>query len=160
MSETLTTIEKALLLKDLEFFRNVSVEQLAVVAALAEEVRFAAGDVILRPDDPSEYVYVLLEGSAVVERDGIITTVVQAGRGIGDLRFEPGATYGMGLRAVQDVFALRLAEADFADAVLDQAEIALGVIRALAMRLREVGQQMAALSREVQERPPHAGDPP
>ena len=78
MRESLTTIEKALVLKEIEYFRDASVEQLSEIASVATELHFAAGDVIVEPTDPSDQAYALIEGDVVVERDGIVTHVISA----------------------------------------------------------------------------------
>jgi len=164
MRESLTTIEKALVLKELEYFRDASVEQLSEIAGVATELHFEAGDIIVEPTDPSEHAYALIEGDVVVERDGVVTHVISAGRGFGDLSFTPGATFGLRIRALTEVSALRVSVNDLLEAMLDQPEIAVGFVRGLSVRLSEMSQQVAALSRHLQDgtpppAPPRASNP-
>ena len=151
MKETLTTIEKALFLKEQDVFSNVGVEQLADVAAVAEEVHYEAGTVIVQQDQPSEHFYIVVEGDVLAERDGIVTTVMNAGRGFGDLTLEPGARYSFTARAVTHTHVLRISIDDFVDVMLEHPEIAVGIVRALGLRLREAELQLAAIGRALQD---------
>lgn len=151
MKETLTTIEKALFLKELTFFEHVPIEQAAAVAHVAHEVHFDAGSVILQQGEPAEYVFLPIEGSAILERDGIVLNVVTAGEGFGDLSLVPGAAYALSARAATHLHALRLHVDDLTDTMLEHPEVAVGVVRALSNRLREVTQQMVDLNRQLQD---------
>jgi len=154
VKESLTTIEKALALKELEYFRDATVEQLAEIAGAATELHVEPGDIIVEPTDPSEHAYALIEGNVVVEREGVVTHVISAGRGFGDLSFTPGARMGLRIRAMTEVVALRVSVNDLLEAMLEQPEIAVGFVRGLSVRLSEMSQQVAALSRHLQDGPP------
>jgi CRP/FNR family transcriptional regulator len=159
MRETFTTIEKALFIKELEFFSHVGIEQAAEVAAHAEEVHYAPGDVIFEADNLSQHLYLVVEGNVVAERDGIVTTVFGPGRGFGDLSLSPGSFYGFTARTVEQTHVLRFAIDDFVETLHEHPEIAVGVVRALAIRLREAGEQLADLGRQLQDgHPPHEDD--
>ena len=151
MKETLTTIEKALFLKDLTFFEHIPIEQAAAVAHIAHEVHFEAGSVILQQGDPAEYVFLPIEGNTILERDGIVLNVLGAGEGFGDLSLVPGALYALSARAATHLHVLRLHVDDLADTMLEHPEVAVGVVRALSNRLRELTQQMADLNRQLQD---------
>jgi len=158
VKETLTTIEKALFLKELEFFSQVGIEQAAEIAARAEEVHFEPGHVIFRADDPSEHVYLVIEGNIVAEKDGIVTTVISPGKGFGDLTLTPGGRYGFDARTVEHTHVLRFSIEDLVETMHEHPEMAVGVVRALAIRLREASQQLADLGRHLQDTPPGGED--
>jgi len=148
---TLTTIEKALFIKDLEFFAQVPIEQAAAVAALSVELEFEPGAVVFTQGSPSEHIFLVIEGSVLAERNGIVYTVFGPGRGFGDLTLVPDPKYGFTARAVTHLHVLRFSIAEFVETMLEHPEIAVGVVRALAVRLAEVGEQMAQLSKQVQD---------
>jgi CRP-like cAMP-binding protein len=151
MRESLTTIEKALVMKELEYFHDVPVEQLAEIAGVATEMHFEAGDVLVEPSDPADHAYAVVEGDLVVERDGVVTTVISAGRGFGDLSFKPAATFQLRIRALTETLVLRIAVSDLLEAMLEQPEIAVGLVRGLSVRVSELSQQVATLSRHLQD---------
>ena len=159
MKETLTTIEKALFLKELEFFSQVGIEQAAEIAALAEEVHFEPGHVIFRASDPSAHVFLVIEGNIIAEKDGIVTTVIGAGKGFGDLTLTPEGLYGFDARTVEHTHVLRFSIDDLVETMHEHPEMAVGMVRALALRLREASQQLADLGRQLQDSPPCGEDP-
>jgi CRP-like cAMP-binding protein len=106
---------------------------------------------IVKQDEPSEFVFIVIEGDVIAERDGIVTTVVNAGRGFGDLTLEAGSAYGFSARAVTHTHVLRVGIEDLVETMLDYPEIAVGIVRALGERLKEAGKQLAALGRQLQD---------
>ena len=59
-------IEKVITLKAVEMFARTPEDVLADVAALAEEVRFKAGDTIFAKGDSGESLYVIVQGEVKV----------------------------------------------------------------------------------------------
>ena len=151
MKETLTTIEKALFIKELAFFEHVPVEHAAAVAVVAHEVHYDPGTVLFQQGDPAEHVYLAIEGSVILERDGIVLNVLSPGEGFGDLSLVPGAKYALSARAATHVHVLRIDTDDLADTMLEHPEIALGVVRVLSHRLNEISLQTADLNRQLQD---------
>jgi CRP/FNR family transcriptional regulator len=151
VKETLTTIEKAIFLKELEYFADLPFEQAAAIARIANEVHYEAGTVIFEQGALAEHVYVPIEGSTILEKDGIVLNVLGPGHGFGDLSLVPGATHPLMARAATPLDALQISIADLSDVMLEHPEIALGIVRALSDRLRELGQQMADLNRQLQD---------
>ena len=67
----LTTIEKVILLKSVEFFTGTPDSVLAQVAELIEEVSVAAGDVIIARGDAGDSMYVVAQGLLRVHVDDV-----------------------------------------------------------------------------------------
>ena len=57
-----TTIEKVIFLQNVDVFSEVPTEQLAYVAAIAEEVSYLKNDDIYETNHPSDALYLVLEG--------------------------------------------------------------------------------------------------
>ena len=58
----LTVIEKVMLLQDVDVFAEVPGDQLATLAAIAEEERVLTGDVLYREGEEADALYLVLEG--------------------------------------------------------------------------------------------------
>lgn len=151
MKETLTTIEKALFLKELSYFEHVPIEQAAAVAGVAHEVHYDAGAVVIEQGKSADHVFLTIEGSVIIERDGIVLNVVGAGDGFGDLSLVPGAQYSLSARAATHLHVLRINTDDLTESMLEHPEVAVGVVRALASRLRDLSQQLVDLNRQLQD---------
>lgn len=64
-SETrLNTVEKVLLLQDLEIFRFASTEHLALLAGMVREREFEPGSILFRRGEPSKELHLLVRGRA------------------------------------------------------------------------------------------------
>jgi len=71
-----TTIEKVIFLQNVDVFSHVVTEQLAYIAAIAEEVSYLEKDVIFEVNQESDSMFVVAGGKVKLDRDGEeITTV-------------------------------------------------------------------------------------
>lgn len=131
-----TVIEKVILLQDVDVFAEVPTENLAVLAAVADEVSLLAGDVLYREDDPADALYMVLDGRIRLSRGD--RTVVEAGPGeaFGTWALFDDAPRLTTAEAVADATLLRIDRDDFIDLMADHVRIAQGVIKTVARRLR------------------------
>jgi len=131
-----TVIEKVILLQDVDVFAEVPTENLAVLAAIADEISLLDGDTLYRQDDPADALYLVLDGRVALRRGE--RTISEAG---------PGEAFGtwalfdeeprlVSAAVVADATLLRIDRDDFVDLMADHVQIAQGVIKAVARRLR------------------------
>jgi len=78
-----TTIEKVIFLQNVDVFSTVPTEQLAYVAAIAEEVSYLENDDIYETSTPSDALYLVIEGRVKLHRDGDEITTAVAGEAFG-----------------------------------------------------------------------------
>lgn len=88
-----------MLLRSIRLFRMLSKKDLARVHEWTEVVRFEAGNMILRENEPGDYMYIVLEGSVdvfVVDDDGKVVILAQLKRGhyFGEQALLPGTPGG------------------------------------------------------------------
>lgn len=132
----LTVVEKVIFLQDVDIFSEVPTEQLAYLAAIAEEESFAAGQVIYREQDPADAMYLVVEGKVRLHRGALDITVAGPGEPFGTWALfddEPRVTAATPL---EDTRALRLNKEDFIDLLADNVRITQGVLKALVKRVR------------------------
>ena len=134
----LTTIEKVIFLKSVDIFDRAAVEKLGSVAALTDEIHFAAGKTIVDEAEPTDAIYFILKGRVSVERNG------QRLREVGEKEvFGTVAALDFGpavhtLKAIDPVHALKLNAQDFHDILSLDFELVQAVFRALCRLIREV----------------------
>ena len=104
----LTTIEKVILLKSVEFFTGTPDSVLAQVAELIEEVSVAAGDVIIARGDAGDSMYVVAQGLLRVHVDDVTLAWILETDVVGELALLDGAPRSASVTAVQDGLLLRL----------------------------------------------------
>ncbi|MCB0276684.1 MAG: Crp/Fnr family transcriptional regulator [Calditrichaeota bacterium] len=134
----LTIIEKVIFLQNVEVFRDVATEDLAYLAAIAEEVDFAEGAVIFEESQPSDSLFLVLEGLVKLNRNG--AEIAEAGQ---EEAFGTWALFDEAPRVVTATAAiptrlLRIDREEFFDLLADHTNITQGVFKSVVLRLRSL----------------------
>lgn len=124
-------------------FAEATDDDLGAVLGVAEEVSFEAGQVIFEQGDNREGMFVVLEGEAQVDVGGRFHRL-RAGDFFGEMALLIPDKRLADVRAVERVRALRISSEAFESFLLDHPRIAVGMLRALSSRLREVEQRIDA----------------
>ncbi|MBD3222133.1 cyclic nucleotide-binding domain-containing protein [bacterium] len=139
----LTTIEKAILLQRVEQFDTVDTEQLAAIAAIAEELEFAAGDAIYRAGDVGDAMYLVVDGEVSLRRGEQEIVRAAAGEAFGTWALFEVEARMVTAEAVDACRVLRIDREDFADLMAEDVVVAQGLLRSIARRLRELAARAA-----------------
>ena len=124
-------------------FAEATDDDLGAVLGVAEEVSFEAGQVIFEQGDNREGMFVVLEGEAQVDVGGRFHRL-RAGDFFGEMALLVPDKRLADVRAVERVRALRISSEAFESFLLDHPRIAVGMLRVLSSRLREVEQRIDA----------------
>ena len=129
-------IEKVFLLQKIDLLQDARSGHLALLASIAEEVDVPAGTVLIRQDQPTDALYVVIEGS--VELEGVADQVIKAGvgRAFGTWALIDEAPSLVTARVREPARLLRITRSDFYDLLADHSELALGLLQGLARRVR------------------------
>ena len=119
-------------------FEGLSKRHLRRIAKLAHLRRFASGSVMARTGDPGRSFYVLLEGSAKVNRTGRRSLRLGAGAFFGEMALIDDSPRSADVVAEGDVLALTIDRAGFAKLLRAEPALAQALLRTLAARLRAV----------------------
>jgi CRP-like cAMP-binding protein len=133
----LTTIEKVIFLKSIDFFDHAAVEKLGSVAALTEEVYFEDGEAIFREGEPTDAIYFILKGRVAIEINGKRMREVGEKQVFGTVASLDSYPAVHTVRAVDPVHALKLNAQDFQDLLSLDFELVQAVFRALCRLIRE-----------------------
>ncbi len=126
-------------LNSLLLFRGLPESEVAEVAKLATEVGAEDGSYIFHQGDPGEGLYVILEGSIVIWRDGELVVELGPGEVVGELGVLDQAPRIADAIANGRVRLLRVKAEELLDRLDRQPALARGVIRGLTRRLRGRG---------------------
>ncbi len=129
-------IEKVFLLQRIDLLHDARSSHLALLASIAEDVDVDGGTVLLRQGEPTDALYVVVEGT--VDLVGVANQKIEAGEGqafgtwalIDEAPSLVTATVREGSRL------LRITRSDFYDLLADHSELALGLLQGLARRVR------------------------
>jgi CRP-like cAMP-binding protein len=134
----LTVVEKVIFLQDVDVFSEVPTEQLAYLAAIAEEETFALDEVIYREQDPADAMYLVVEGKVRLHRGALEITVAGPGDPFGTWALFDDEPRVSAATPLEETRALRLNKDDFIDLLADNVGVTQGVLKALVKKVRGV----------------------
>jgi CRP/FNR family cyclic AMP-dependent transcriptional regulator len=125
-------------LEEVPLFEGLSKRHLRRIAKLAHIRRFAPGSVMVRAGDSGRSFYVLLDGSAKVNRAGRRSLRLNAGAFFGEMALIDDSPRSADVVAEGEVLALTIDRSGFAKLVRAEPALAQALLRTLAARLRAV----------------------
>ena len=134
----LTVVEKVVALQGVEVFKDQPPAQLALVAAIAEEVQLPAGTELSHQDDPPGDMWVVLEGSVSIARNGNKLGELGTGEALGTWALFEDEPQQVTATASEETRALKIDRWGFDEAIDEHPEIARSLIRQLIQRLRKL----------------------
>ncbi len=145
---TLSVVEKAVSLAKWEIFEHLATDEVAMIAVRTGEVEYEAGEVI-DPDGPTgSSMHLILRGSVQQSVDGEPFRRAGPNESFGGMAVFGDPIPGEEQVVLEPTHALVLSRDDFEQAVAEQPEFALAVIRAMAEQIRLRGRPQAAISEE------------
>jgi len=155
-SRIFAVLERVLFLKDVDIFKNVDTERLSVVAEIAREGIFSAGEEISREGDPGESLYILKSGSmrVVKERNHKPYTLKN---------LKPGESFGLfgvfgeqlrssGAVANENSVVYEIRRNEFKKVLIANPEIAYNILEILSARLSEMDKEIVLLNQALSGR--------
>jgi CRP-like cAMP-binding protein len=132
----LTTIEKVIFLQNVDVFDQVPTEQLVFLAAIAEETTVAARTDVYREEEPSDALYLVLDGAVRLHREGREITVAGVHEAFGTWALFDESPRVATATAVEESHLLRINRDDFVDLLAENVQITEGVLKTVVGRLR------------------------
>jgi hypothetical protein len=137
-SEEMNLIEKVFLLQQVDLLSDASAEQLALLASIAEEIEVKPGTVLLRQEEPTEALYVVIRGAVELRRADEQVLTAQDGTAFGTWALIDESPSLIAAAAVETSGLLRITREDFYDLLADHTELARGLLKGLARRVRSL----------------------
>ena len=139
----LSTIEKVILLQDVEILESVSTDFLGLIALITEDVSFGAGEHIYDKNDLSDAMYVVVNGKVRLHIGSVevMTALPKNAFGVWAL-FDENERM-VSATSIEDSHLLCLNKERFHILLAENAEVSRSVIAALAKRLRNLAQRVS-----------------
>jgi CRP-like cAMP-binding protein len=96
-----------------------------------------SGDALFRQGDRADAMYLILHGTIRVQANGVELALRKTGEGIGEIALLSRAPRSASCIAVQDTELLQITSSNFQTTVLQQANVAISLLRTLVRRLRQ-----------------------
>lgn len=140
----LTAIEKVIFLQNVDVFSQVPTRELTFLAAIAEEVFLRKGEVVYTVDDPSDALYLVLEGKVRLHREEQEISTAGAKGAFGTWALFDETPRLVTATVVEDARLLRVDREDFYTILADHVRIAEGIFKTLVKRLRGLADRFSA----------------
>ncbi len=137
-------IEKVMILKGSEFFRNFPGSDLAGIAAVAEVRHLEKDDVVFAQGEDGDAFYVVVSGSIVISRGATKLATLGSREGFGEMSILDSEPRSATATAAEATTLLSLDRASFDRVIERNPVVARGVYRVLTERLRRTLAQVAA----------------
>ncbi len=143
-------MEKAIALMEEDLFKTIPTDEVALIAARTEEVRFEAGEVIPSTGESATSFFFILDGEVEQLRGGVVVRRALKGYAFGLLRLlgVEEAVFDE-VRITRDTHALSLHQEAFLEAVADYPAFANAFIRGLAGSIRMMSEKIEELQKKV-----------
>ena len=148
-----TILERVLFLREVEIFKNVDTERLAVIAEIAKEIGVVSGETVAREGEIGESLYIIKKGSLriVKEKDGKQYTLKKILQGecfgvfgiLGKRRRSSGAV------ATEDTALLEIKKNEFKKVLLSNPEIAYNILEILSQQINELDNEIVLLNKTL-----------
>jgi CRP-like cAMP-binding protein len=139
-------LERILLLKKSDIFREVNTEDLRVVAYALEEEAYFNGDRLFDINDYGDQMYIITSGKVAISIEADPTLrhfVAELGTGecVGEMAILDNLPRSATAHVIEDATFLVLDKARLKALILRYPELALGMMRGLSARLRSANQR-------------------
>ncbi len=132
----LTVIEKVIFLQNVDVFSDIPSEQLAYLAAIAQEVTHIKDEVIYKIQEPSDALYLVLDGSVRLHLGEKEITVAAEKDAFGTWALFDDQPRVVTATAIEDCRLIRIDREDFMDLLADHVQITQGILKYMVSRLR------------------------
>jgi hypothetical protein len=140
--QTLSTLERVLLLREVPIFADLSPEDLQQIAEIAHEQWYPKGSPVCHQGDEGDMLYIIADGHLDVIHSGDGKEQVLAERGpgdfVGEMAIIEAAPRSATILTQDDARLLALEGGAFKSILIERPEVSLAVLRSLSRRLREM----------------------
>ncbi|PIW01981.1 MAG: cyclic nucleotide-binding protein [Deltaproteobacteria bacterium CG17_big_fil_post_rev_8_21_14_2_50_51_6] len=143
MEEMLTVPDKIILLRGIHIFEGLTINELAAIASVTEEMTVPAGEPVIREGDTGDSMYLVINGEVAVTKtkeDGgeLELDRIKSGDYFGEMALFDEEPRSATVRPVTGSRFLVLYKREFTESVREYPQIALQICRALSRRMRNL----------------------
>jgi len=132
----ITTLERILLLRGVELFKEIPAHELELIARLCTVVHFAPGERFISQGDMSDGLYILVAGEVEVSKNNLgVVHVSKAGEVLGEMGALANQFRAANCTALVETTALYIDQTDFWDLLERSSLLSVRVIRVLVPKL-------------------------
>jgi len=143
-------VEKVILLKSTNIFRNTPEQELIDLACIMDEIEYEAGSNIFKKGDEGNSLYLVYKGSVSIHDGDYQFAVLLPNEIFGELSLLDAEPRSAAATAITDCGLLKLSQEPFYEVLMQNSKILKGIMSNLCLRLRDGDKKNAALSQKLQ----------
>lgn len=148
----ISTVERILFLRDIPLLSGFSLDELWQVAKVVDEESFEKDETFIWEGDVGDALYLILSGNVLVHQGDKELNRHGPGGMIGELALLDDEPRSASCTALSEVQALKIDRGQFEDIMHANPAAAMGVIKVLTRRLRDLSNRTMGLSPEEMEK--------
>jgi len=142
----LLTIEKVIILKEVEIFAQIPEEVLIELASIMEEEHIPKGERFITQGEMGTHMYLIAEGKVDVHVGEKHLIYLSEKQIVGEMALLDSEERSASVTAAEDTLLLRLDQDTFYELMTDRVEVARGIIKVLNKRVRDLNDRLQAVS--------------
>jgi CRP/FNR family transcriptional regulator, cyclic AMP receptor protein len=137
----LILIEKILILKSLNLFKETPENILADLAPLMKEIEYEQGSVIFKEGETGDCMYIIHRGSIKIHKESTTLAILPENEVFGELSLLDADTRSATATANTDCVLFKIDQEPFYELMDERPEVAKGFIKILCQRLRMMNEK-------------------
>jgi len=137
----LLLIEKVLVLKSLNLFKETPENILADLAPLMKEMQYEQGTEIFKEGDTGDCMYIIQQGNIKIHKGNTTLAILKEKEVFGELSLLDADTRSASATADTDCILYKIDQEPFYELMDERPEVAKGFIKILCQRLRTMNEK-------------------
>jgi CRP-like cAMP-binding protein len=143
MKNDVTILEKILLLKEIDIFKDLSFSELAAVASATEEIEYPSGAIVIKEGSYGDTMYFVINGVVSVIKDlgkksEFELDLIKSGDYFGEMALFEDLARAASIRTERTSRFLVLHKQEFNEIVREYPQLAVEICRVLGGRIRKL----------------------
>ena len=137
----LLLIEKVLVLKSLNLFKDTPENILADLAPLMKEIQYEQGTEIFKEGETGDCMYIIQQGNIKIHKGNTTLAILKEKEVFGELSLLDADTRSASATAETDCILYKIDQEPFYELMDERPEVAKGFIKILCQRLRTMNEK-------------------
>ena len=143
-SNMFSVLEKTLLLKSVNLFKNIPGDILSKIAQIAEEVEIGFDEKLFEQGEHGDSLYIIINGKISVTQNERSITILGEGDCIGEMALLDQEPRSAGALAIVDSILLKIDQEGFFELMSTNPEIMKQIVMILTQRVREMNKKVTS----------------